>query len=444
MRILLPNWVKNLRHKVLPRRLWARSLMIMIVPVILVQTIGCWVFFDTHWDNISKRLSQGIVSEIKVALSMYETMNTPAQKKEYQGIISKNLRFEIKFLPPASVPEYAKIKKKTKTADLIPALHDVGLPFVISYMQEEKLLQVKFYHPKYVAEVFLPYKYFFSTTTYVVAAWVIGLGILLIFVAMLFLRNQIKPIVKLAKAAENFGLGREVENFKPEGAIEVRQAAFSFIKMRDRITRYIEERTRMLAGVSHDLRTPLTRMRLQLSMMKNCEDATELLSDVDELERMVNAYLDFARGQGQEDAVETDIPLLISETLDSMHKDGVSVRFISNAQLKMTVRKNDFKRCIWNLVSNAQNYGTIVNVGLNVKERFYEITVEDNGPGIPVEKRNDVFKAFYRMDESRNTKTGGVGLGLAITKDIVLSHGGKIYMTDSSLSGLKVVMVFPI
>ena len=289
----------------------------------------------------------------------------------------------------------------------------------------------------------MPYKFFFSSTTYVFAFWIFGSSLLLTGIAVLFLRNQIRPILRLASAAENFGLGRDVEAFKPEGATEVRKAAASFIKMRDRIRRHIEERTRMLAGVSHDLRTPLTRMRLQLSMMGDDENARDLLSDVMEMEHMVNGYLDFARGEGKEQTEETDIPDLIAKTVDSLRKDGVALSFTANAPLTMNVRRNDFKRCLWNLITNAERYGTVVRVGLNVKEHFAEIGIEDNGPGIPAEKRDDVFKAFFRLDESRNTQTGGVGLGLTITRDIVLAHGGKILMGDSALGGLKVLLIFP-
>lgn len=210
----------------------------------------------------------------------------------------------------------------------------------------------------------------------------------------MFLRNQIRPILRLASAAENFGLGRDVENFKPEGATEVRQAAKAFIQMRDRIRRHIDDRTRMLACVSHDLRTPLTRMRLQLAMMGDDENVKELINDVTEMEHMVNGYLDFARGEGKEPAEPTDINRLISDTLQSLRREGTALQFTSNAPLNMNVRRSDFKRCLWNLVTNAQRYGNIVNVNMEVTDKYLEIAVEDNGPGIPQEKREDVFKAF--------------------------------------------------
>ena len=253
-----------------------------------------------------------------------------------------------------------------------------------------------------------------------------------------------RPILRLAEATKNFGLGRDVADFKPEGAAEVRQAALSFIQMRDRIRRHIEERTRMLAGVSHDLRTPLTRMRLQLAMMDKSDDIDNLLEDVTEMERMVNGYLDFARGGDKEKAQPTDMMPFVSDTLDGLKKNGLPVHFDCASSVIMDIRRNDFKRCLWNLVTNAGRYGTQINVSMTASNKLLKIAVEDNGPGIPEEKREDVFKAFFRLDESRNSETGGIGLGLTITRDIVTAHGGKISMEDSPLGGLKVVMSFPI
>lgn len=436
------HW-RNFRHRFLPNRLWARSLLIMVTPVILLQTIGTIVFYDNHWQSVSRRLALGIAAEIRLTMDAYAEIDDPAEKQELMQRLTQTSRFDLRFLPPVDNPPPTKVKPSLRTAELIPALRLVGYPFQAFPLRGDSSLKLLFYTPYTTLEVVVPYKYFFSSTTYVFAFWILGSSLLLTGIAALFLRNQIRPILRLASAAENFGLGRDVETFKPEGATEVRQAATSFIKMRDRIRRHIEERTRMLAGVSHDLRTPLTRMRLQLSMMGDDENARDLLSDVMEMEHMVNGYLDFARGEGKEQTEETDIPDLIAKTVDSLRKDGVALSFTANAPLTMNVRRNDFKRCLWNLITNAERYGTVVRVELNVKEHFAEISVEDNGPGIPAEKRDDVFKAFFRLDESRNTQTGGVGLGLTITRDIVLAHGGKILMGDSTLGGLKAVLVFP-
>lgn len=436
--------VRFFRLKFFPKKLWIRSMLIVVMPVLLLQTVSSFLFYDNHWQAVSRRLALGIAAEIKSVITLYEKFDTPSEKSEVIQTARNTMGLFINFMPPQVVPKQRlSIKTKAMAAELIPALDNVGYPFIIQNMADEQCLRLLFYLPENTVEVFVPYKRFFSSTTYIFTIWAFVSSFLFVGIAVLFLRNQIRPILQLASAAENFGLGRDVENFKPEGATEVRQAAKAFIQMRDRIRRHIDDRTRMLACVSHDLRTPLTRMRLQLAMMGDDENVKELINDVTEMEHMVNGYLDFARGEGKEPAEPTDINRLISDTLQSLRREGTALQFTSNAPLNMNVRRSDFKRCLWNLVTNAQRYGNIVNVNMEVTDKYLEIAVEDNGPGIPQEKREDVFKAFFRLDESRNSQTGGVGLGLTITRDIVLAHGGKIFMEDSRLGGLRVVMLFP-
>lgn len=439
--------IASSRRRFLPRDLWARAMLIMVMPVVLLQAVGAIVFYDNHWQSVSRRLALSIAADIRGAISLHDTFFDEDDRKAIEKVIRSEIGLNINFLPPQeNIPGSTSVKTSIRTAELVPALQALGMPFVIQNMPDEKMLRVLFFSTENTIEVFLPYKRFFSSTTYIFALWVFFSSLLLLTIAVLFLRNQIRPILRLAAAAKDFGLGRDVVNFKPEGATEVRQAAISFLQMRDRIRRHIDDRTRMLAGVSHDLRTPLTRMRLQLTMMdKKDESIQELLEDVSEMEHMVNGYLDFARGEGKENTEPTDMNKLITDTLTSLRREGISLQFISNTHLTMNVRRNDFKRCLWNLVSNASRYANIINVTMNVSEdKYLEIIVEDNGPGIPKEKRDDVFKAFFRIDESRNSQTGGIGLGLTITRDIVLTHGGKIYMEDSTLGGLKVVLIFPI
>lgn len=436
--------IRHYRLRFLPRRLWTRAILILVLPVVLIQTVSGVLFYDNHWQNVSRRLALGIVSDIKNAFALYEAFPSEEDRKTIVDAFRSSAELDIRFLEPQEKPEKIIIKTDNKTAKLIPALQTLGYPFSLRDLTKERSLLITFYRPEYTAEVLLPYKKFFSSTTYVFVLWVLFSSLLFTGIAVLFLRNQIRPVLRLAEAAKNFGMGRDTDHFKPEGATEVRQAALSFLQMRDRIRRHIEERTRMLAGVSHDLRTPLTRMRLQLAMMDKDENIENLQEDVAEMEHMVNGYLDFARGEGKEKIESTDIGKLIADTLAGLHKNGLSVQFICNSSLIMDIRRNDFKRCLWNLVSNAGRYGTAINVTMTVADKMLEIDVEDNGPGIPAEKRDDVFKAFYRLDESRNSETGGIGLGLTITRDIVVAHGGKIYMEDSHLGGLKVVMLFPI
>lgn len=432
------------RLRLLPRRLLPRAILILVLPVILIQSVSGVLFYDNHWQNISRRLALGVASGIKGAIALYDTFPDMNVRETIIKEIGKSTELDIRFTDVQEYPQNIKLKPNNKTAELIPALQAIGYPFTLSDLPEKRRLLISFYLPEYTVEILLPYKKFFSSTTYVFAFWALFSSLLFTGISILFLRNQIRPILRLAEATKNFGLGRDVADFKPEGAAEVRQAALSFLQMRDRIRRHIEERTRMLAGVSHDLRTPLTRMRLQLAMMDKNEDNENLTEDVTEMEHMVNGYLEFARGGDKEKAQSTDIRQLISETVDGLKKNGLPVHFESETNVIMDIRRNDFKRCLWNLVSNAGRYGTQIEVSMTASEKLLKVAVEDNGPGIPLEKREDVFKAFYRLDESRNSETGGVGLGLTITRDIVTAHGGKVYMEDSRLGGLKVVMVFPI
>lgn len=440
----LREFFHSYRIRLLPRRLLTRAILILVLPVVLIQSVSGILFYDNHWQNVSRRLALGVAADIKSAIALYDAFPYQDVREIILNEIRASAGLDIRFTDVREAPENIRLKPNNKTVELIPALKNVGVPFTLTDLPEERKLLITFYLPEYTAEVLLPYKKFFSSTTYVFAFWALFSSLLFTGIAVLFLRNQIRPILRLAEATKNFGLGRDVTDFKPEGAAEVRQAALSFLQMRDRIRRHIEERTRMLAGVSHDLRTPLTRMRLQLAMMDKNEDNADLLADVTEMEHMVNAYLDFARGGDKEKTQATDIRQLVFDTIEGLKKNGLPVRFDNETSVIMDIRRNDFKRCLWNLVSNAGRYGTQIEVSMTVSEKLLKIAVEDNGPGIPEEKREDVFKAFYRLDESRNSETGGIGLGLTITRDIVTAHGGKIYMEDSSLGGLKVVMVFPI
>lgn len=441
---LFNDTLRHSRFRLLPRRLLTRSVLILVLPVVLIQSVSGILFYDNHWQNVSRRLALGITADIKSAIALYNDFPNEKDKELIINEMRSSAELDIRFMPFREKPENIVLKTNNKTSELIPALKTLHWPFTLTDKPESRSLLITFYMPDYSVEILLPYKKFFSSTTYVFAFWALFSSLLFTGIALLFLRNQIRPILRLAEAMKNFGLGRNIDGFKPEGAAEVRQAALSFLQMRDRIRRHIEERTRMLAGVSHDLRTPLTRMRLQLAMMDKNEDIENLIEDITEMEHMVNGYLNFARGENKETAQLTDIRQLILHTVTGLQKSGLPVHFKSSSSVVMDIRPNDFKRCLWNLVSNAGRYGTYIDVSMNVSEKLLKIFVEDNGPGIPKEKREDVFNAFFRLEESRNRETGGIGLGLTITRDIVAAHGGKIHLEDSELGGLKVVMVFPI
>jgi two-component system osmolarity sensor histidine kinase EnvZ len=274
--------------------------------------------------------------------------------------------------------------------------------------------------------------------------WIAGSALILYGVAVMFMRNQVRPIRRLAKAADQFGRGVEVDTFKPEGAAEVRLAASSFISMRDRIARHLSQRTALLAGVSHDLRTPLTRMKLELAMQGSLPGVDALKQDVVDMERMVDAYLAFARGEEGEKAVPTDIGKLITDQVGEALRDGQQIDLHIADSLEMELRPQSVRRCLANIMSNAGRYANNLSVRAGRRGQDYEIVFDDDGPGIPADKREDVFKPFYRLEESRNQATGGVGLGMTIARDSARGHGGDVYLEDAPGGGLRVRLVLPI
>jgi two-component system osmolarity sensor histidine kinase EnvZ len=295
-----------------------------------------------------------------------------------------------------------------------------------------------------VLEAVVSRKRLFSSTTYVFVLWMVGTSLILFAVAMVFMRNQVKPIRRLAVAADNFGKGRDVSRFKPEGAREVRQAAAAFLAMRERIMRQISQRTEMLAGVSHDLRTPLTRMKLQLAMLKSSSGTEELKGDVEEMEHMLEGYLAFARGEGAETPQPTNVNTILEETVAQARRNAVSVDLHTEGDLVVPLRPQAFKRSLMNLIDNAIRYANTISVRAGKRGNAIEITIDDDGPGIPEDKREEVFRSFYRLESSRNRETGGVGLGLTIARDVIRGHGGDITLNDSPLGGLRARIRLPL
>jgi two-component system osmolarity sensor histidine kinase EnvZ len=274
--------------------------------------------------------------------------------------------------------------------------------------------------------------------------WMVGSSIVLFVVALLFMRNQVKSIRRLAQAADSFGKGRDVADFKPEGATEVRQAATAFIQMRDRIKRQIRQRTEILAGVSHDLRTPLTRMKLQLAMLGQTPEAESLESDVAAMERMVEGYLAFARGESVEQLQPTEVSDLLREVVAQMRRDGGVIDLHVEQAMTVPLRREPMRRCLSNLIANAQRYGEHVSVHAGARDKIIEITVDDDGPGIPPDKRREVLRPFFRLEQSRNPETGGVGLGLTIARDVARNHGGDLVLEDAPDGGLRARIWLPV
>lgn len=441
------KWFKT----VLPKTLLGRSLLILITPVFLIQVISTYVFFDRHWYKMASRLSYAVAGEVVLIANLIEGNPDPAAAESLAALAGDRLDLIVSYRPDEKV-EGPSIRPEGRWANYIADSFTEELrqqtqnPFTVDVDFQEKWVEVRLQLKEGVLHVSLPQRRLFTSTTYIFLLWVYGSSAVLLLISVLFMRNQIRPIRKLAIAAERFGKGRDVENFKIEGAKEVRQAGQAFMDMRTRIQRQIQQRTTMLAGVSHDLRTPLTRMRLQLALLGDSPDIDALKGDIDEMEKMIEGYLNFVRGDGNEQPLVTDMIPLIEGVIVSAKRQGCDIAFAHDGQdgLSMTLRPLAMRRCLMNVIGNAAKYATKVWISVEKPEkRIVLITVEDNGPGIPEDQYEEVFKPFYRVDASRNVDTGGVGLGLPIAMDVVHAHGGTIWLERSKHGGLAVKIRLP-
>lgn len=435
------RWYK----RILPRSLFGRSLLIIVTPLILVQMISAWVFYERHWDTVARRLSSAVAGEIAQVVEAKNLTTTPRAQDRLFDMAARSTELEYIFWPGETLPP-GVTRATTGSMDdqLAAALYErVGRRFQIDAEFDPRDILVSIELPDGVLQVAVPKKRLFTPTTYIFVLWMTGSSLVLFAVATLFMRNQVKSLRRLAVAAEWFGKGRDVVNFKLEGAAEVRQTAAAFLVMRERIRRQVSQRTEMLAGVSHDLRTPLTRMKLALALLDDNPTVAELRSDVVDMERMVEGYLDFARGEGGETPREVDLPMLLEEAVATARRDGAPVTLAAPEAFATSLRPDAMKRCVANLVANARRFGSHVWVtALPVKDGV-DVLIDDDGPGIPADKREAVFRPFFRLDPARSPQTGGVGLGLTIARDVALSHGGGISLEDSPQGGLRVRIHLP-
>ncbi len=434
------GWIKQL----LPRTMFGRSLLIVVMPLILLQAIATWIFYDRHWAAISWRLSTGVAGDIGLIIEAIPLAGSgPATTRLLQRAwLLTDLEFTLhrgSRLPPPLRPSGTLIEDQ-----LTQAMHGrVDLPWRIDRLDDPHGPRIRVQLAQGLLTVEVPWNRLYSPTTYIFVMWMVGSSLVLLAVAILFLRNQVKALRRLAAAADGFGKGRPVPFFKIEGAVEIRQAAVAFITMRDRIQRQVRQRTQMLAGVSHDLRTPLTRMKLALEILGEDPAVEELKSDVAEMEHMVHGYLDFVRGEGTEPPIETDITLLLDDVAIAMRREGSQLSLTAPAEYVLPVRPNALRRCLANLIGNARRHGSHVWVTAVPVADGIDILVDDDGPGIPLADRGRVFRAFVRLDPSRNPSTGGVGLGLTIARDVARGHGGDVRLEDSPQGGLRARLHLP-
>lgn len=428
----------------LPKSFLGRSIMIIITPLILVQVVSTWVFYDRHWNTITRRLADSVAGEIGLvvdARGRFEQKNT---KWLMDSAADMGLFFNFKKaeILPNAPPVTGGGILDTRLANAMR--ERVRRPFHIDTWSHDRLVQIKVQVPDGVMEIFVPRERLFSSTTYIFVMWMVGTSLLLFAIATMFMRNQVRPIRRLAAAVDNFGKGRDVPDFRPEGATEIRRAAAAFERMRGRINNALTQRTEMLAGVSHDLRTPLTRMKLQLAMLGESKGVDDLKEDLREMEIMVEEFLAFARGEGTEEPTESDLGEIVTSVARAVSTEDHRIETEIDGDLKILIRPNAIRRCITNLVVNAVTHAASVTISAVRRGALVEISVDDDGPGIPPEEYEAVFKPFYRLDASRNPGTGGTGLGLSIARDLARGGGGDVTLDESPLGGLRATVRLPV
>lgn len=431
--------------RAMPKGLYARSLMIILMPVVLLQAFVAFLFMERHYQTVTARLSEAVVGDIAAIVDIIETYPYDSDHSEIVRIADERLGLNIDILPPDPLPPPG-IKPFFSDLDLVlsrEVTKQIGKPFWIDTVGRFGLLEIRIQLDDLVLRVFARRSQTIPSNSLIFIGWMVATSAVLLTISVLFLRNQIRPILRLANAAESFGKGREVDELRPRGAREVRQAAIAFHEMRGRIERQIEQRTAMLAGVSHDLRTILTRFRLQLALIEESADVEALTRDVDDMNRMLEGYLAFARGDSDEETHATDIDNLLREVAEefrvSDHK--IETKFAGDPIVEM--RGRSFKRCIANLAGNACRHADNVAIDGNHADGYLTITIDDDGPGVPIEEQDAIFRPFYRLDNARNLDDSGTGLGLAIARDIARSHGGDIVLSTSPLGGLRVTVSIP-
>ena len=437
----------------LPKTLLGRSIAIVVAPVVLLQVILAIVFFDNHWDTVTRRLSLGVAGDIALVIRLLSEADDTGKAavldmaRTYLDIDGAVIPQEV--LPPSVTRNQPVFNIPDRM--LHQALGErLFRPYAIDTANFGDRVQILVQLPEGVLRVLTSRKRLDSTTTTIFVLWMVGSSLILLGIAIIFLRNQLRPIHRLADMADALGKGREVADVRPSGASEIRLATRAFMAMRDRLRRSVEQRTEMLAGVSHDLRTPLTRVKLELALIDNQVDVTNIEADIRSMELMIEEYLSFARGQEAEAPANTDLAELLQEVVENAHRQGHQVALTLGDNLVMPVRPNAVRRCLTNLIDNAVFYteaaGGPARVEINaVREPpFIQITVDDNGPGIAPERRDEAFKAFSRLDAARRPDTAGVGLGLTIARDIARSHGGDLSLQESPAGGLRALIRLPV
>ncbi|MGA1254604.1 MAG: ATP-binding protein [Pelagibacteraceae bacterium] len=434
--------LNNILKKILPTGLFYRSLIIVAAPTIILQIIITVVFFDSIWIKSNKGLTRSLVGEIKTLSDIYASQNE--QQIQY---LTDQFKYNFDFVINIKNEELPEINKERKYSPIDRSLRRElksvfgSTNYWFDTTSYEDVVEIKVKSADKLIEIVFPKEKIAPSSVRIFILWITVPSLLLISIAIIFLKNQTRPIVNLAKAAERFGKGDFVKDIRPSGASEIRKAAYEFDRMAKRIDRHLKQRSEMLSGISHDLRTPLTRLKLQLAMMSQKDISSKMSKDIDEMEMMLNSYLQFAKSQAVEDSVATNINKLLIEI--SEEKNNKKLHLDLTNEIVLVGRKNALKRCFNNLIENGLNYAENVYVKVSKSTNRLNVFIEDDGPGIPINQYKNVFKPFYRLDQSRNQNKSGVGLGMSIAEDIIRSHGGNIELGESQYKGLLIKISLP-
>jgi two-component system osmolarity sensor histidine kinase EnvZ len=430
-----------------PKGLYARSLLIVILPMVLLQCVITYVFMERHWQLVTNRLSTDLTQDIAAIIDLSKAFPADASLDTLSRIAQDRLKMDVEFLPKGALPPtlpkpFFSIVDRALSNEI---RRQIAKPFWLDTVGRSNFIEVRIELDNAILRVVALRSAAYASNSYIFILWMVGTSLVLIIIAVAFLRNQIRPILRLVRAAEAFGKGRDVE-FRPRGAREVRQAGYAFIEMKRRIERAIEQRTTMLNGVSHDLRTILTRFKLSLALMGG-EESEEVQKDIEEMQRMLEAYLAFARGDAGEPSIKVDMRHFLEDLCADAERHGHDIAMSFTGDPIVAIRADAFKRCLSNLIGNAQRHAKTIRIEGLRDARFLTIRIDDDGPGIPADRRDDVFRPFFRLDEARNQDEGindGTGLGLAIARDIASSHGGDITLSDSPAGGLRATVRVPV
>jgi len=433
--------LSNYLKKILPKQLFYRSLIIVAAPIIIMQITISIVFFDSLWIKTKKEMIRALVNEIATFIDAYESENN--DKEQIIKLFENHLQFNIKYETNKNFPDiFTERWFSPIDRSLRRELKSQNFNYWFDTTGYKNLIDLKLKYKNGYFQFFIPRERLTTTPVRLFALWITLPAVLVIFIAILFLKNQTRPITKLAEASEKFGKGEDVEDYRPSGALEIRKAGLEFDRMRKRILRHLNQRSEMLSGISHDLRTPLTRIKLQLAFIKDKEITNKLSRDVDEMEKMLNEYLQFSRSNFTEKSEKFNLSELIMSIVKKYENKNILVD--QKTEVFFSGRKNLIQRSLNNLLDNAINFSKNIKVTQQKIKRSILILVEDDGPGIPSSEYENVFKPFYKVDKSRNQTRSSVGLGLSIASDIVRSHGGNIELGKSEMGGLKIKIVLPV